>query len=185
MEDRLHIAEHEYAFHIPQAAPIRYSPKHQTIDPYVLGVWIGDGTSTKAEVASVDAPILRELEHAGYAVRPATAPLAYRVGGTGRRGTATAVTPATAAAELRNRRRRRHPPIRALSGAALSRAMDPLRRSGASHLTEIRRTDSVPVRCIQVASPRGLYLGHPLLHPDPQLVAWPPRADRARHGRVL
>jgi deoxycytidine triphosphate deaminase len=123
MEDRLHIAEHEYAFHIPQAAPIRYSPKHQTIDPYVLGVWIGDGTSTKADVTSVDAPILRELEHAGYAVRPATAPLAYRVGGTG---------------QTRDQR----------AGV--------FRRGRA--ITEIRRTDSVPVRCIQVASPRGLYL---------------------------
>ena len=83
MEDRLHVAEHEYTFHVAEAAPVQYSPKHQPIDPYVLGVWLGDGTSTKAEVTAVDTPILQELERAGYAVKPASAPLAYRVGGTG------------------------------------------------------------------------------------------------------
>ena len=76
MENRLHVAEHEYTFHIPQASGSTTHSKHQPINPYVLGVWLGDGTSTKAEVTSVDAPILRELEHAGYAVRPATSPLA-------------------------------------------------------------------------------------------------------------
>jgi deoxycytidine triphosphate deaminase len=83
MERRLHVGDHEYAFHVRQAKAVRYSPKHQPIDPYVLGVWIGDGTSTKAEITSADEPILRELELAGQSVRPASAPLAYRVGGTG------------------------------------------------------------------------------------------------------
>ena len=83
MENRLHVKAHEYAFQVAQARAVRYSPKYQSIDPYVLGVWIGDGTSTKAEVTSIDAPILSELELAGYAVRPASNPLAYRVGGTG------------------------------------------------------------------------------------------------------
>ncbi len=84
IESRLHVGAYEYAFHVAQARPVRYSRKHQPIDPYVLGVWIGDGTSMQAEVTSADAPILRELEHAGYAVRPASARLAFRVGGTGR-----------------------------------------------------------------------------------------------------
>jgi len=84
MEHRLHVADREYAFHVRQAAPVHYSPKRQPIDPYVLGVWLGDGTSMQAEVTSADPPILEELQLAGCAVRPATAPLAYRVGGTGR-----------------------------------------------------------------------------------------------------
>ena len=53
------------------------------IDPYVLGVWLGDGTTTKAEVTCADRPILDELELAGYAVTPASGPISYRVGGVG------------------------------------------------------------------------------------------------------
>jgi dUTPase len=49
----------------------------------VLGAWIGDGTSTKAEITSIDEPILHEIELAGYAVAPASGRLAYRIGGEG------------------------------------------------------------------------------------------------------
>jgi deoxycytidine triphosphate deaminase len=244
LEHRLHVAEHEYAFHIPQAAPIRYSPKHQPIDPYVLGVWLGDGTSTKAEVTSVDGPILRELEHAGYAVRPARGPHAYRVGGTGHTRdprTGRYSRNDSLNSELRNlgllgdkyiptaylqgsvEQRRAlleglmdtdgyvdslgrcelttvqpyladqyfelvaslgHRPKLAKKTAWLNgmncgpkydiaftpsepvfrlpRKLARQKRAGVFRrgraITEIRRVDSVPVRCIQVASPRGLYL---------------------------
>ena len=73
----------EYQNHVPLAAPVEYSPKQLPIDPYVLGTWIGDGTATKAEITSADPPILREVEMAGYAVRPATGELAFRIGGEG------------------------------------------------------------------------------------------------------
>ena len=73
----------DYRYRTRQTAPVEYAERELPIDPYVLGVWLGDGTSTKAEVTSADPPILRELEMAGYAVRPASGPLSYRVGGTG------------------------------------------------------------------------------------------------------
>ena len=118
MEQRLHIADHECTFHIAEAATVHYTPKHQPIDPYVLGMRLGDGRSTKAEVASVDAPMLQELELAGHAVRPATYSLAHEI----------AFSPSEPVSRLPRK------------------------------IVEIRRVDSVPVRCIQVASPRGLYL---------------------------
>jgi deoxycytidine triphosphate deaminase len=73
----------EYNPHITQALPVHYPSRELPIDPYVLGAWLGDGTSSKAEITSIDAPILRELALAGERVAPASARLAYRVGGTG------------------------------------------------------------------------------------------------------
>jgi deoxycytidine triphosphate deaminase len=83
-------APREFAYHVPLAGPVRYPDKELPIDPYVLGVWLGDGTTTKAEVTCADEAILDELEVADYAVRSASGPIAYRVGGT--RHTRDAVT---------------------------------------------------------------------------------------------
>ena len=244
MEGRLHITDHEYAFHVRRAAPVQYSSKHQPIDPYVLGAWIGDGTSTKAEITTIDAPILLELEHAGYGVRRATSPLAYRVGGTGQtrdprtgrynrndslsselrrlgllgnkhiptaymqgsvdqrralleglmdtdgyvdeigRCELTTVQPYLADQYFELIASLGHRPKLAVKTAwlydvncgpkyeiaftpsepvfRLPRKLARQKRTGAFRhgraITEIRPVDSVPVRCIQVASPRGLYL---------------------------
>jgi deoxycytidine triphosphate deaminase len=73
----------EFAYHVPLSAPVKYPEKELPIDPYVLGVWLGDGTSASAEVTCADREILEEVELAGYAVRPASNRMAYRVGGTG------------------------------------------------------------------------------------------------------
>lgn len=35
----------EYAYYIPNTAPVNYPTSFLQIDPYVLGVWLGDGTS--------------------------------------------------------------------------------------------------------------------------------------------
>ena len=65
--------------------PARYPERGDLIvDPYVLGAWLGDGTSTKAEITTVDAEILQEIERAGYLIAAQrTRPLVYRIGGTG------------------------------------------------------------------------------------------------------
>src|SRR5437763_334356 len=66
------------------AEPVNYPRRKLPIDPYVLGVWIGDGTSTNAEVTCADGEILAELELAGYGVAAQrTRRLAYRIGGAG------------------------------------------------------------------------------------------------------
>jgi deoxycytidine triphosphate deaminase len=83
IEHSLKYSHAEYAHHVTQAAPVEYPAKALPIDPYVFGAWIGDGTSTKAELTCADAPILREIELAGYAVAPASGPFAYRIGGEG------------------------------------------------------------------------------------------------------
>ena len=66
------------------AGAVWYPRRDLPIDPYVLGVWLGDGTSKTAEVTSADDPILVELALAGYRVaRQRTRSLRYRIGGTG------------------------------------------------------------------------------------------------------
>jgi deoxycytidine triphosphate deaminase len=73
----------EYNNHVVQALAVEYPHRELAIDPYVFGAWLGDGTSTKPEITSVDQPILDELVLAGEAVRPATNRLTYHVGGSG------------------------------------------------------------------------------------------------------
>jgi hypothetical protein len=54
------------------------------IEPYTLGAWLGDGTTTKAEITCVDTEILAQVSGDGYAVQRLTyAPYLYRIGGTG------------------------------------------------------------------------------------------------------
>lgn len=54
------------------------------IDPYVLGVWLGDGTAQNSYITTADAEVLQELAAAGYAVGSGRAQsgrcAAYRVG---------------------------------------------------------------------------------------------------------
>jgi deoxycytidine triphosphate deaminase len=74
----------EYNHQVHLAASAHYPHRQLPIEPYTFGVWLGDGTSTKAEVTTADAEVVDEIAKDGYAVWPATAPLAYRIGGTHR-----------------------------------------------------------------------------------------------------
>jgi len=71
----------EYNHHVVQAAPVRYPERELPIDPYVLGAWLGDGTTTQAILTTVDQPILAEIAAAGHAVKPASGRIAYAIGG--------------------------------------------------------------------------------------------------------
>lgn len=73
----------EWNHHVQLAEMVLYPEQSLPIDPYVLGIWLGDGTSKTAEVTvgSGDEQILDEISQAGYAVWPASAPRAFRIGG--------------------------------------------------------------------------------------------------------
>ena len=83
IERTLKYSATEYNHRIAQALAVEYPRRDLPVDPYVLGAWLGDGTSTKAEITSADRPILEELVLAGESVKPASGPLAYRIGGIG------------------------------------------------------------------------------------------------------
>ncbi len=60
----------EVNHHVALTAPVDYPHRDLPVDPYVLGVWLGDGTSTKAEItcAPQDSEVLRHIEMAGALV---------------------------------------------------------------------------------------------------------------------
>jgi deoxycytidine triphosphate deaminase len=73
----------EWNHHVELGNAVQYPEQPLPVDPYVLGIWLGDGTSTKAEVTvgHGDEQTLDEIRAAGYQVWKATAPCAYRIGG--------------------------------------------------------------------------------------------------------
>ena len=75
----------ELNHHVPLAGPVQYPDRSDLpIEPYTLGAWLGDGTTTKAEITSVDAGVLEQISGDGFSVRPvAYAQNLYRIGGTG------------------------------------------------------------------------------------------------------
>ena len=43
--------------------PVIYPVQHLTLDPYLLGLWLGDGTVGAAEITSIDQPIIDTIMH--------------------------------------------------------------------------------------------------------------------------
>lgn len=78
-------AGEEWNHHVPLAEPVQYPRADLPIDPYVLGAWLGDGTSAAAEItcAPADASILEQIRDSGYDVQTASRQPTYRIGGTG------------------------------------------------------------------------------------------------------
>jgi serine/threonine protein kinase len=50
------------------ASPTNYSYKDLIIDPYVLGCWLGDGTSNSGSIECANEEILAQIRAAGYSV---------------------------------------------------------------------------------------------------------------------
>jgi hypothetical protein len=75
----------EWNHHVALADAVHYPTRQLPIDPYVLGVWLGDGTSTSATMtcADGDREVLDELRRLGYAVHRVAGRIHYRIGGTG------------------------------------------------------------------------------------------------------
>jgi hypothetical protein len=72
-----------YANHsIPLTKPLQYPASDLSVDPYVLGAWLGDGRTRDAEITTADPEILAEIKAAGYEVTAAETgkPLQYRIG---------------------------------------------------------------------------------------------------------
>jgi len=48
----------EYLYSIPNNAPVEYSFKDLEIDPYFLGLWLGDGSNKSPDITSIDNEII-------------------------------------------------------------------------------------------------------------------------------
>jgi len=54
---------------IQVSSPIQLPEKNLSIQPYILGLWLGDGSSYKAEITTADKEIIRSITLAGYDVK--------------------------------------------------------------------------------------------------------------------
>lgn len=62
----------EYLYRAPMNEPVEYGEKELPVDPYLLGAWLGDGTSqnTRITICDDDAPeMLLNLMRCGYAIK--------------------------------------------------------------------------------------------------------------------
>ncbi len=75
----------ELNHHVPMTGPVQYSPRLDLpIEPYTLGAWLGDGTTTAANITSCDDEVLEQISGDGYAVRRlGYARHLYHIGGAG------------------------------------------------------------------------------------------------------
>ena len=51
-----------YNYYIPLTEPVNYKKKDLSLDPYFLGVWLGDGHSKATRVTTMDSEIVEELK---------------------------------------------------------------------------------------------------------------------------
>jgi deoxycytidine triphosphate deaminase len=72
----------EWNHHIPMACPAQYDVRDDLpVDPYVLGIWLGDGTTSKAEITTADPEVVDQIRAAGYELHKTCAPYGWRIGG--------------------------------------------------------------------------------------------------------
>ncbi len=67
---------------VPLTGALEYERSTQFIDPYVLGVWLGDGATATARVSSADPDVIAELERLEYTcTKVSGSTYDYQVGG--------------------------------------------------------------------------------------------------------
>jgi deoxycytidine triphosphate deaminase len=75
-------AGREWNHHVPMAGPAQYETREDLpIDPYVLGIWLGDGNTSSAAITTADPEVVAEIQRAGYELHRTTAAYHWRIGG--------------------------------------------------------------------------------------------------------
>lgn len=69
---------------IRRPGPLDYPERELPIDPYVLGCWLGDGTSSGAGYTTADQEILDEISAAGYTITTWNQKYQYNILGLGK-----------------------------------------------------------------------------------------------------
>jgi hypothetical protein len=72
---RSHLLNHS----IPVCGALNYQEKNLPIEPYVLGCWLGDGTSRNGQFTTNDKQIIDEIKGYGYKVSKQSAKYAYGI----------------------------------------------------------------------------------------------------------
>lgn len=73
--DSIQVANHA----VPLPAPVEYPEQNLPIPPYLLGAWLGDGTSTGASIASNDPEIPEAFAAEGYPIHKLPRPFTWSI----------------------------------------------------------------------------------------------------------
>ncbi len=66
--------------HLIEASPPLDGPDLDVpVDPYLLGVWLGDGTARRGEITTADEPVLDRIRAAGWEVKKLASRYAYAI----------------------------------------------------------------------------------------------------------
>jgi replicative DNA helicase len=74
---RCDTADKRLNYSVPLAAPLDLFEQSYLIPPYVLGAWLGDGTTASAQITTADAEMVVRLEAEGLLVTPQASPMRY------------------------------------------------------------------------------------------------------------
>ncbi len=74
---RTRTAEARLNHSVRLAGPLDLPPRDLPLSPYVLGAWLGDGTSAGAQITTADDEIVMRLEAEGLVVLPTSARMRY------------------------------------------------------------------------------------------------------------
>lgn len=66
---------------IPVCLPAQCPHVDVPLDPYVLGVWLGDGCATESQVTSADAEVIEQVRRAGWNVTRHSDPISFGIPG--------------------------------------------------------------------------------------------------------
>ncbi|MFA5458675.1 MAG: LAGLIDADG family homing endonuclease, partial [Synergistaceae bacterium] len=56
-------------YYIPVCKPIQYPKRELLLDPYVFGVWLGDGTKYSSGITGIDQGVFEEISKRGFEVK--------------------------------------------------------------------------------------------------------------------
>lgn len=69
----------EYNHSIPFTKPLQMPYRQLIINPYVLGAWLGDGSSSQGDICGVDMDVFKNIEKAGYIVSRRGKTIVYKI----------------------------------------------------------------------------------------------------------
>lgn len=75
----LRYRDYESEYSIPVCGPIQFPECDLPIDPYILGLWLGDGSSYYAAITTSDDELLQAIRQAGYEVHKYSGQYAYGI----------------------------------------------------------------------------------------------------------
>lgn len=73
------MSQGKFNHHVALCGAVERLERRLPVDPWLLGAWLGDGTSSAGAITSADEEVIRRIEAMGYTVRKRSAPYGYGI----------------------------------------------------------------------------------------------------------